>query len=360
MKSLQSLSSSQLSAQIATWSPAEKYDLIINDLNFGLTKEQKEEGRPFIDENGDVEGWMGLCHGWAAAAIMAPKAMNSFEMWGPSETKVKWFAHDVRALTTLAWSNGNFPTNFVGTRCNKKKPEIYDNGRIKDSECFDNNPGTFHLALANLIGIAKASFIMDATFDYQVWNQPIKTYEFTYFNPLAPEKQSKNWEEVAVSYDDNFKVKDRFQTTLTRGKRKMNGSVHDDSMISKVVGVITTVVYLGEINPIQGDAVRNENFIRVSYTYDLELAQKNGGYQVIGGEWHTNAHPDFLWVPQKNSVALKSFDVDHLNFTGTESPSEPLSQQARKASEYGYPLCSVISKLLGSSAMGSQYLCHAH
>jgi len=357
MRSVETLSVARLEQAIEKWSPAEKYDLIVNNLEFTLTKEQKTEGEGFRDENGEVEGWMGLCHGWAAAAIMTPKPNASAKLWGPLGTSVKWFPHDVRALTTLAWANGNYRSNFVGQRCNLKNPTTLSNGRIRDSECFDNNPGTFHLALANLIGIAKSSFVMDAAFDYQVWNQPVAAYEFTYFNPLNPVKVSKNWAEVAVNYDSNFKLKDPFQSPLTRGKRLNDSGHYDDSQIDKVVGVFATVVYLGEVHPIHGDSAREENFLRVSYSYDLELKSIGDRHEVMGGEWHTNAHPDFLWVPQKGAVAQTSFDLPNLNFDGNDKPSNVVTQRASQASSYGYPLCSVISTLLEKSTGTTTYDC---
>ena len=357
LKEFQKLNLNELNQQIQTWSPAEKYDLVTNNKEFGLTQEQKSEGLQFVDESGDVEGWMGICHGWAAAAMMAPKAIKGFEMWGAEGTSVKWFPHDVRALTSLAWANGYYPSNFVGARCDNKTPQTYRNGRMKDSDCFDNNPATFHLALANLIGIGKASFVMDAAFDYQVWNQPIQAYKFTYFNPLKPTEQSSNWAEVAIPYDAVFKARDRFQDPLTRGERNSYSGAYDDGSISKIVGVIASVMYLGEVNPLHGDAVRNESFIRVSYTYDLELSESVEGYKLIGGEWHTNAHPDFLWVPQKGSVAYSTMDGEVPIFKGDEPPSNDLIDRAQSGSRQGYPLCSVISKLLQSSSVESKYQC---
>ena len=350
VKALSEFNVSSLNQEIESWSPSEKYDLSVNDLDFHLTHEQKGEGSQFVDENGDVEGWMGLCHGWAAAAMMAPKPMRSVELWGPQGTRVKWFPHDIRALTTLAWANGDFMNQFIGNRCNSKQPEVYENGRLKDSDCFDNNPASFHLALGNLIGLAKASFVMDAAYDYQVWNQPIKSYRFTFFNPLNPEEQSNDWSQVAVSYDERFKSKDRFQKPLTRGRRIPSSGAHDDSKIDKIVGVIVNVVYLAEVSPVHGDSVRTDHFIRVSYYYDLELTQKGTGYEITGGEWHSNAHPDFLWVPRKGAVAFHSFEGSSLSYSGHESPSEALVRKAKVASQMGYPLCSVLSKLIEDSS----------
>ena len=357
LKVLEDMSFNTVEREIEKWSPAEKYDLATNDLRFSLTNEQKQEGAAYLDQDGDIEGWMGLCHGWAAAALMAPKSTKTISLKGPSDTNIKWFPHDIRAVTTLAWANGNYPSNFVGLRCDSKKASTLSNGRIKDSECFDNNPGTFHLALANLVGIAGASFIMDAAFDYQVWNQPIVSYEFSYFNPLNPEQIEKRWEKVAVDYDEKFKSRDPFQKPLTRGRKVGRLSSYNDSKIKKIVGVVTTLTYLGEVYPLHGDRFSGESLIRVSYTYDLELEQQGDRYEIAGGEWHTNAHPDFLWVPQKGAVAKTYFDLPDLYFNGHEDPSDKLTEVAEEASRQGYPLCEVVSTLLRESSGEVQYSC---
>ena len=49
-------------------SPAEKYDLLVGDANYGLTKQMWNAGKGYHDRYGSVESWMGYCHGWAPAA----------------------------------------------------------------------------------------------------------------------------------------------------------------------------------------------------------------------------------------------------------------------------------------------------
>ena len=54
-------------------SPSEKYDLLVGDKNFTLTKAMWNEGLGYYNRNGSVERWMGICHGWAIAAYMYPR-----------------------------------------------------------------------------------------------------------------------------------------------------------------------------------------------------------------------------------------------------------------------------------------------
>lgn len=337
----------KVSERIREWSPSEKYDLSLGEENFGLTNAQKKEGESVLGENGDVESWMGICHGWSAAAIMVPPPMKAVSVFGPKGSSVLWYPHEIRALASLSWANGLSRNGFVGGRCNAKNAETHPNGRLKDPNCFDNNPATFHLALGNLIGIQKGSFIMDASFDYEVWNQPIHSYEFTYFNPLDVSKKSTVWSEVAVPYDAAFKEKDRFQKPLTRGPN-----------VKSVVGAIAKVTYLSEVRPIPEPKPRDPELVSVFYTYDLEIGEENGKLVPTGGEWHTNFHPDFLWVPEKGEVAISAHDAVRIEFTGKEKPGADVVALAEKASRLNMPLCKPLAYLVNESNGGDvKYKC---
>jgi hypothetical protein len=347
------------SKSITNWSPSEKYDLSVKDEKFSLTNQQKKEGEWYLNEKGEVEGWMGLCHGWAPASIMVKQPEKVVEWMGPRGVSIKWYPNDIKALVTLAWANGSWASNFVGRRCEQKKLTKYPNGRIKNGACFDNNPATFHLALANFVGIARSSFIMDKAYDYQVWNQPIISYDFTFFNPTDHEKKSQEWEEVAVKYDAEFKKKDRFQEPLTRGKFKEGESLRSalwtsqDAHIDKVVGVIATVEYLVETVPPEFGPEAGENFsAREVYLYDLELVEENGKWRITGGEWYQNNHPDFLFVPQKNSKPRNYWDRFDVPIDPTHSEINGESLQViLRASQDGYPVGNVVDALIEASTL---------
>jgi len=349
----------KINSEIVKWSPSEKYDLSIQDIEFSLTNEQKKEGQWYEDEEGEVEGWMGLCHGWAPASIMVPRPSKPVEWLGPTGTTVVWYPNDIKAMITLAWANGEWESNFVGRRCEQKKIKTFPNGRINSQDCFDNNPATFHLALGNMIGKEKASFVMDKAYDYQVWNQPIVGYEFEYFNPLRPEEKSKNWAEVAVNYDHRFKRRDRFQKPLTRGKFREGAermrnlrTEAQDAHIEKVVGVIAKVVYLVETTPPDfGPRPSRDNYGRDIYLYDLEITKESEQWVITGGEWYQNNHPDFLFVPRKDSIAKAYWDT----LEGKPEQIGPLASQ-----KSGYPLCNVLTGLVEGSAQDSvSYNCKA-
>jgi hypothetical protein len=351
----ENLSPKAMAKEIEAWAPSEKYDLLVGDEKFNLTREQKNEGSNFVDSVGKVESWFGICDGWSPASVFVPTPQKSVESVGLGGVKIKWYPDDIRALASLAWTNGDYKHNLVGRRCNISNPKTYKNGRISEVECADTNPATFHLALGNLIGKRGIPFIMDASFDAQVWNQPVLSYEIKYFNPLNRRKKSFNWRDVVVPYDDKFKIADRFQKPLTRGYRKQ--MKYFDGGVKAIVGVQATVVYLAEYQAVH-DVQPQENMIeRVVYTYDLELHQKEGELVPMGGEWHNNTHPDFLWMPQNGAVAHEKWDEQISGVNLSELPNESLIESASKASKEGYPLCRVIEALVNASSRGEQYRC---
>ena len=87
--------------------------------------------------------------------------------------EIPFYPSDIKGLGSLNFAKKRYPTRFIGGRCNTKGPQEDSNGRIIDQKCFDTNPGTWHQAVVNQIAISKRSFIMDATYDYEVWNQPV-------------------------------------------------------------------------------------------------------------------------------------------------------------------------------------------
>lgn len=277
-------------------SPSEKYDLLIGELTDGqtlyetgyLTPHMWEEGRQYWDQYGQVEPWMGLCHGWAAAAYMAPRPTKSIEVPAAKNgMNLKFYPSDLKGLATYLWSKTNVPTNFIGGRCNDKDAATDpETGRLLDERCFDTNPANWHQIIVNQIGVAKRSFVMDAMFDYEVWNQPVYSYSYKYFNPQTG--RSARTLRTATVEIGNF-TKDKFKKFRS-------------PKAAYVVGIEMEVTYVAETSATHSevDSVENDATTSVTYMYDLEL---DANMEIIGGEWYSNAHPDFLWTPVKDGKA---------------------------------------------------------
>lgn len=318
-------------AAVERLSPSEKYDLLVGDARGTLTAAMWAEGQQYHDSQGKVERWMGICHGWAPGAFMLPrprKAVTSLAADG--KTQLRFYPSDIKALASLLWANARTETRFIGGRCSEKAPKADANGRVLLASAFDTNPGTWHMCVVNQIGAGKRSFVMDATYDYEVWNQPVYAYQYWYFNPQAL-KIVPSLREATVARGD-FK-RDPF--------RKYRTSNH-----AAVAGVVMRVKYVVETRPSHApeDAPARDAIEKVDYYYDLELDQAG---VILGGEWYQNRHPDFLWTPPKGARAVSSWDARATGAWRADAvmPASWRSAAAGAAAS-GQPLSKIVEGLL--------------
>jgi hypothetical protein len=317
-------------------SPAEKYDLLVGDASKTLTKKFLDAGQYYYDSNNKkVETWMGHCHGWAPAAYMVDRPAKTIEVTAADgTTKVKFYPSDIKALATALWAQTRFPTRFVGGRCNVKDPAKDSIGRIKDQACRDTNAGTWHMAVVNQVGRAKRGFVLDATFDYEVWNQPVYSYQYYYFNPRTNKTSSSlSGARVAVSSfpEDKFKA------------YRAPGTTH-------IVGVAMDVKWTVETRPshVTTDSASRDAISGARYLYTLEL---DASGNIIGGEWLSNAHPDFLWTPPpgvKPTTVGESL-VGSATWDGASKLPDSWKSAGQQSARAGQPLASIVYKLVEAS-----------
>lgn len=312
-------------------SPSEKYDLLMGidpDDESSLTSAMWKQGRSYYETSGKVETWMGVCHGWAPAAYMLPSPYNDISLQSPDGVKVTFYAQDIKALASYLWANSSVPNRFIGGRCNNRNPNVDEIGRVTDQECFDTNPGTWHISVVNMIGIKKESFVMDATYDYEVWNQPVQGYSYSYYNPQTGESQDALKKAVvkASKYEQ-----DRFKKYR-----------HEDA--EYIVGVNMTVGYVVENNP---SAYRQKDALRtVTYAYTLELDED---MNVIGGEWESNKHPDFLWTPDRPQALVHEDKFATGSWKTSEVVPSKWRELAKSAAARGSVLGKVVETLVEAS-----------
>lgn len=260
-------------------SPSEKYDILLNLSNMPLTTSSWNDGKGYWDRYGDVETWMGLCHGWAAASMMVEEPKKKVSLKSLTGDAI-FYPSDIKGLATLLWSKGKFQTRFIGGRCNSKNPRTDSYGRPVENECLDTNPGTWHLAMVNQIGVSKRPLIMDANYDYEVWNHPVYEYSYSYFNPKT-RKYTKSLSEALIKKSEWRDPKAKFRARETQ----------------YLVGVVMDVSYVVENEPTDEEDQMMATS-ETTFEYDLELNER---FEIIGGEWSEGGHPDFLWVPVKNT-----------------------------------------------------------
>lgn len=322
-------------ADINKLSPSEKYDVLMGDTEYTLTKQMINAGKAYYDQYGKVDSWMGLCHGWSPASFMLDRPANSISVKAADGiTDIPFRPSDLKALGTLLWATGKSQTKFVGGRCNAKDPKVDEKtGRILDQECFDNNPGTWHQAIVTEVGMNKKSFVMDATYDYEVWNHPVTAYEYSYFNPKSTEEfDSLNEAIMDIKDFDNDKFV-KFRSPKAK----------------YVVGIMMEVNYMVETMPSKRN--RDEEWMDASntayYVYDLELDAEK---KIIGGEWYTNKHPDFVWAPHEGSHAesiLDSYLPESLTMDFITHPE--ITKFVPQVSAQSQPIGKVVEALIRES-----------
>ena len=117
----------------ALLSPAEKFDLLEGDEKFSLTRESWDSYQHYAQIYGADPrswSWMGICSGWAPAAISEKAPKNSVLASRPDGKQILFFEGDMRALLSKAYDLNDISEGFafIGSRC-----EIAENAWIRDS-----------------------------------------------------------------------------------------------------------------------------------------------------------------------------------------------------------------------------------
>lgn len=225
-------------------SPAEKYDVFLERFDYPLVNEERRRTSP------DDPSWYGLCHGWAPAALNF-KEPRPVVLESASGRKIPFGASDVKALLLYAQQYGT-SSRAVGRRCNANGGE--------GNECRDVNAGSFHVILTNQIGLLATGFVAEVARESQVWNQPVFGYQTTVLGE--------------------------------------SGDVYPEAArgTERIVRVRTELRYIAELSP-HWDPMPFAEFPgqvgRRTYEYTLEL---DGAGEILGGEWVSRDHPDFLWT----------------------------------------------------------------
>lgn len=236
--------------EVSRLSPAEKYDIYMGNFTYPLVKLERTRTHP------DDPGWFGLCHGWAPAALNFREPRPTV-VKGPSGIEIPFGASDIKALLTLAQQFG-IQTKVMGERCNSNLTDDPDRGR--DPACRDVNAGSFHIALTNILGLARRGFIAEIARGYEVWNQPVYAYT------SKIESESSEVPSVAAP-----------------------GTV-------KTTRISTEMRYIAEIGahwdtPLPIIDASEDPAVFLEYVLELDAEGA-----IIGGEWITEDHPDFLWM----------------------------------------------------------------
>jgi hypothetical protein len=259
-------------------SPAEKYDLYAGRYDFPLTLAERErtavlrsiKDSPEYMPGYTIPSWEGLCHGWAPATLHYKEPLP-VTLTNADGLAIPFASADIKALLSLLMHEAlGSQHRFLGRRCEADFADLQmklDRGEIdkriydwivEGLACRDTNAGSFHVVLANELGLNKKGFMADISRDYQVWNQGLYSY-VSQFGDIKRQKSPR------AALDTVYEVE-----------------------------VITTVQYIQETgNAWEAEGTRDGYiFGEASYHYRLEL---NASREIIGGAWISEERPDFLW-----------------------------------------------------------------
>lgn len=240
-------------------SPAEKWDIMHSRYTYPTVLSERKRTKA------DEVTWAGLCHGWSLAAMSFEEPQN-FRSVNAEGIELILNSTDIKALVSLAISpQANDDSVLLGTRCYREGRKNPTN--MNTYECMGVNAGSFHLAMANALGVQKKSFVTNISRDQEIWNHPAYGYDSEVIGEAGPSR-------------------------------------HASPMTVKEVR-IETHLYLVEMqdplvpDPVQGTI--DHPLISKKYVYWLELDVQGN---IVGGTWETFWHPGFVW---KNKSAIRAF-----------------------------------------------------
>ncbi|HIF9080976.1 ricin-type beta-trefoil lectin domain protein [Photobacterium damselae subsp. damselae] len=273
-------------------SPAEKYDLLVGDKNFSLTNRSWIAGQLMggLLPQGSVPDWVGICHGWALAAYNMPRPIHSVTVKDANGEDLTFYPSDIKALGSQLWGAAAPTATMLGRRCSNDFPPRDNSGRVMDESCNDVNPGAFHIAVLNKMGIDHQGFAIEIDPSSEVWNQPAAGYELSYFNPETGETFSNP--NSAIINLSNY-TSDPY-------------SQYRDPKTISIIGIKMKFHYLDETDPSHKltDSDLDDLISTETYSYDLELDSDGN---IIGGEWHNQLnHPDYIWATQPGEKAISN------------------------------------------------------
>jgi hypothetical protein len=224
------------------------------------------------DSNDDegAQGWWGLCHAWAPASLLEPEPQKAVTYNGQT-----FEVADIKALIQTLYDRNE--AVMLGGRCNQKTFNV-DNLTDANDECADTNAGALHVVLANSIGLNDSALVMDKTASYEVWNQPITSYEV-----LQQDKVTTARANACVGATGNVWTFNREAKELYEVRTRVDYMVEGNASARP----------LGMAGYVHSD----------NYHYILELGSTG---KVIGGRYcsaSASSHPDFLWAPIRVSTS---------------------------------------------------------
>lgn len=239
------------------------------------------------NHNADVS-WYGHCNGFSAAAARHQNPQKSvYRPVGCSSGGtqcIEFQPHQIRTLLAEVYMNAK--SRFLGgNRCGVPKDQLSNNPQdridpTKMDACDDMDPGSFHVALVNFIGIQKQTLVFDMARHEEVWNFPV--YKYSYY------------------IEENGRRLNRQEAIQATGRAGATDYVFNPAAV-KFVKVKLTLSYAKALGTAVSGQPAPTQEQQIKYRYLLEL---DANENIVGGEWLSDSeansrsdHPDFIWIP---------------------------------------------------------------
>ncbi len=214
-----------------------------------------------------VGDWWGVCHAWSPASIAEAEPRHPVVYKG-----VEFKVNDIKALLTLAYLSNQ--STQLGERSEINRFQVDRQGRAVSTAIRQVNPGTFHLMLANYVGLRQTSFTMDRDLTYRVFNHPVAAYRVKRLAPVDARTANQLLGMGARRYPYNEQAAALYDVAV-EVSIVMDTQHHEDGALVPVI----------------------ERYLQPrTYTYILEVDHRG---MIVGGEWlgkNKLDHPDFLWA----------------------------------------------------------------
>lgn len=299
-------------------SAASKYDFLLGQKNY-IFRSEINKSINIFNAFGEISKWSGICHGTAPASYNLVQPQNNVTVKAYDGRDITFSVDDLKRLGAHLYARNRLSVFQVGKRCQLNELNS------RNPRCLDTNPATFHLALLNYVGVGGETFIVDNAYDSIVWNRPVMGFEFRY----------RNLKNGLINRDLKYSLVKRSDFQDSRAEFRSPSTYY-------LVGIQMKVKLL------YGDEARANDDINaafdVYYDYDLEVDPSGN---IIGGEWHTAYHPDFIWAPKETMQPNTSEDFlirDPL-WNGKEPLSEFIRKYGEQASSRGRVMNYIIRSL---------------
>lgn len=256
--------------QLAQLSPAEKFDLVQGNYTYPLSS------RVAANATKRAKDFEGVCDGWTASAIHFSEPAP-VEVRNPDGIVIPFGSSDVKALMSydisINFAKGALGPVFIGGYCSAPLGMTMGLGN-----CKDVNPGSFHVVLANQIGLKQESFAADVDPGKETWNQPVYGYEFE----IRGETRADGAARAYIVHAKFMYAED---------------DIEGNDEIMKIFSWYPTV----------GTPAYAATTMELDYILEVDYAGR-----IIGGSWIGDSkrnHPDLFWISTKKIQWTPEFSI---------------------------------------------------